>query len=101
LDAILPALVSAAPQLGVAGVLLLLLGLTLRTSSQDRADYRTQLADAAKRHTEELDELKSDIKELRKEIDDLNAKLDEERAARRRAEDMAAEAQRKRGRAAS
>jgi Skp family chaperone for outer membrane proteins len=96
LDAILPALISALPQLGGAGLALFILIIVLRSAATDRADYRTQLKEQSKRHNDELDELKEDIKDLRKQVDDLNAALDLEREQRRRAEDMAAEALRRR-----
>lgn len=109
MDVILPGLVSAAPQLGVAGVLLVILTVVIRTSTQDRVDYRTDLAASLERHAAEvkrinvdhdaeLAELRSDIRDLRRNLDDLNAALDLEREARRRAEDMAAEALRRGGR---
>lgn len=96
MDAILPALISALPQLGGAGLALFILIIVLRSSATDRADYRTQLKAQSERHNEELDELKEDIKDLRKQVDDLNAALDLEREQRRKAEDTAAEALRRR-----
>lgn len=107
MDALLPALGSALPQLGGAGLALFILILVMRSAATDRADYRTELKAAAERHTEEikrinadhdaeLAEVKSDVKELRKEVDDLNSALDLERELRRKAEDMAAEALRRR-----
>jgi len=97
-DAVVTTLIQAAPQLGVGGVLLTLLALLMRRESQDRADYRTQVAELATRHAdelkrineshdEELHELRAEIKGLREQIDLLNAKLDDERARRRAAED--------------
>lgn len=103
MDSLLPALLNAAPQLGVAGLLLLILAVVLKSSAQDRLDYRTELAAAADRHAAEmkrkdsdhdaeLAELRADIRELRKKVDDQQSELDLEREARRRAEDVAAEA---------
>lgn len=105
MDAILPALFSAAPQLGVAGVLLFVLGLVMRRESADRTDYRAALESAAKRHTEEVDrmrkghdeeiaELKADLAQLEAKLGELQNRLDLEREARRKAEDMAAEVRR-------
>lgn len=110
MESILPALVSALPQLGVAGIPLIFLIVVHRAWVTDRADYRAALADEAKRHADEvsrvnsahdaeLAELRADIQKMRKQIDDLQAALDLEREARRKAEDMAAEALRRRGRA--
>lgn len=107
MDAILPALFSALPQLGGASLAVFVLILVMRGAASDRADYRAELKGAAERHTDEikrinadhdaeLAEVKSDVKELRKEVDDLNVALDLERELRRRAEDMAAEALRRR-----
>ena len=107
MDAILPALISALPQLGGAGVILVVLVLLLRSSGTDRADYRAELAAAAGRHADEvkrinadhdaeLAEVKAEVKELRKKLRDLELDLDVEREARRKAEDMAAEALRRR-----
>jgi TolA-binding protein len=102
-ESLLPALLEAAPQLAAAVLLLLILGVVLKASAQDRADYREQLKAAATLHAEEvkrinsdhdaeLAELRSDIKELREKVDDLQSELDLEREARRKAEDLAAEA---------
>ena len=107
MDAILPALFSALPQLGGASLAVFILILVLRSSAADRADYRAELAAVAGRHTDEvkrintdhdaeLAELKADIAELRKKIDELNEVVDRERELRRKAEDMAAEALRRR-----
>lgn len=112
MDAVLQALITAAPQLGVAGVLLTILGLLLRQAGQDRSDYRTSLAEAAKRHSSELSDREKryneDISDLQREVDKLRARIDQleteldlEREARRKAEDMAAQALRGRRRPAS
>lgn len=101
MDAVLTTLIGAAPQLGVAGVLLALLGLVLRRESQDRADYRTQLTEITNRHAaeltrintshdEELAELRKEIAGLRAQLVEVNNKLDAERDRRRIAEDTAA-----------
>jgi len=108
LDAIWPALFSALPQLGGAGVILVVLVLLLRASGTDRADYRTELKAAAERHTDEIRringdhdaemaEVKAEVRELRKKVIELELAVDVEREGRRRAEDMAAEARRMRG----
>ena len=98
MDAVLTSLIQAAPQLGVGGVLLTLLALLMRRESQDRADYRTQIAELATRHAaelarintshdEELVELRKEIAGLRQQLDEMNTKLDDERKRRREAED--------------
>lgn len=91
-------LVGAAPQLGVAGVLLALLGLVIRREGQDRADYRAQITSQAERHAAELAritaahdaelaELGVQIAGLRRQLDEVNTKLDVERDRRRAVED--------------
>lgn len=100
MDAIITAVVGAAPQLGVAGVLLVVLTLVLRREGQDRTDYREQLKAVNDRHTAEiarinashdaeLIELKNDIRDLRRQLDEVNEALDIERSRRRTAEDSA------------
>jgi Skp family chaperone for outer membrane proteins len=86
-DAVLTTLIGAAPQLGGAGVLLLIIGLLLRREAQDRADYRAELTRINTAHDGELAELRAEIVGLRTQLDEVNRKLDEERARRRAAED--------------
>ncbi|GAA3230613.1 hypothetical protein GCM10017691_23760 [Pseudonocardia petroleophila] len=103
LDELFTAALGAAPQLGVAGILLTILILVIRTASADRVDFRETLSAAALRHKEEivringdhdaeLEELRKEIKELRAQVDALNITIDVERKARREAEDVAAKA---------
>lgn len=100
MDDVLPTLIDAAPQLGVAGILLALLGLVIRWGAQERADNRAEVAELAERHAteltrinaahdEELAELRREIAGLRAQLDELNTKLDQERERRRAAEDSA------------
>lgn len=100
MDAIVTAVVGAAPQLGVAGVLLVVLTLVLRREGQDRVDYREQLRSINDRHSSEITrinaahdaeliELRNDIKDLRRQLDEMNETLDLERGRRRAAEDSA------------
>jgi hypothetical protein len=99
-DAIVTALIGAAPQLGVAGVLLALIGLLMRRETQLHGEYRARVtaltasyADELARintaHDVELAELRADIAAMRAQLDDVNAKLDAERERRRAAEDSA------------
>lgn len=105
MDVLTTSLVAAAPQLGVGGILLTLLVYVLRNWSTDRNDYRVGLAAAQERYTAELHrintahdaemaELRKDIQSLRERVDYLNHVLDQERTARRAAEDEAAKARR-------
>lgn len=100
MDAVLTTLIGAAPQLGVAGILLALLGLVIRREAQDRTDYRAQITELVARHAgeltrintshdEELAELRKEIAGLRAQLAEVNAKLDAERDRRRAAEDSA------------
>lgn len=100
MDAVLTALIGAAPQLGVGGILLALLALLIRRESQDRTDYRAQVTDLTTRHAtelaringdhdSELAELRTEIQGLRRQLDEVNQKLDAERDRRRVAEDSA------------
>lgn len=108
MDAVLSAFITKLPELGLAGLALLLLLATWRKADADRADYRTALKEAEERHAaeltrvnrahdEELAEVYRTKEALRQRIDDLNTMVDLEREARRQAEDRAAEARRRRG----
>lgn len=108
MDAVLSALVTKLPELGIAGLALWLLLAAWRNAASDRADYRDALKAAEERHAAELarvnrehdDELAEvdKVKDtLRRRVDDLNTMVDLEREARRQAEDRAAEARRRRG----
>lgn len=100
MDGVITSLVGAAPQLGVAGILLVLLGIVIRWGSQERTDNRAQVGDLATRHAvelarinadhdAELGELRKEIAGLRAQLDEVNRKLDAERDRRRAAEDSA------------
>ncbi len=100
MDAVLTTLIGAAPQLGVAGILLALLTLVIRREGQDRTDTRATIAALVSRHDgelarittahdAELAELRTEIAGLRRQLAEVNAKLDEERERRRVAEDSA------------
>jgi len=98
-DAVLATLVGALPQLGAGGGVIVFFWLLIRWSGQDRTDYRAQLTEQSARHADELRringdhdaelaELRTEIRNLRERIDHLNTLLDQERAARRAAEDQ-------------
>lgn len=98
MDSVVTTVIGAAPQLGVAGVLLSVLVLLMRRETQDRADQRTALADLTARHAAELvrvnadhdaelAELRKEIARLRRQLDETDRKLDLERALRRAAQD--------------
>lgn len=100
MDAVVTTLIGAAPQLGVAGILLTLLALVIRREGQDRTDNRATIAELVARHAgeltringshdEELAELRREIAGLRAQLAEVNQKLDEERDRRRNAEDSA------------
>lgn len=108
MDALFSALVTKLPELGIAGVALMLLLTSWRNAASDRGDYRAALRAAEDRHAaeitrinrehdEEIAEIRATKADLRKRIDDLNAALDLEREARRSAEDRAPRAPHRRG----
>lgn len=108
MDALLSALVSKLPELGIAGLALVLLFTSWRNATSDRGDYRDALRAAQDRHAAELErinrehdaelaEIRATKADLRKRIEDLNAAVDLEREARRAAEDRASEAVRRSG----
>ena len=98
MDGVVTTLIGAAPQLGIAGVLLVLLALLLRREAADRVDYRAGLTDLTTRHATELarintdhdtelGELRKEITGLRAQLEEVNRKLDVERDRRRAVED--------------
>lgn len=110
MDVLLSALVTKLPELGIAGLALCLFLVASRNATADRADYRdalkaaedrhaAELARVNREHDEELAEIHKTKDLLRKRIDDLNAAVDREREARRKAEDAAARASRRSGEA--
>jgi len=97
-DAVITTLIGAAPQLGGAGILIVIIGLLLRRETQDRADYRTSLTELSTRHAAELArineahdaelaELRRELAGLRGQVTELHDLLDAERSRRRAAED--------------
>lgn len=106
MDAVLSALVSKLPELGIAGVALMLLLTSWRNNATDRGDYRAALRDAEERHAAEIErinrehdaeiaEIRATKADLRKRIEDLNAALDLERETRRAAEERLSRARRR------
>lgn len=94
MDSVISALIGAAPQLGGAGVLVLVLGLLIRREAQTNERHASELARVNGAHDSELQELRVEITALREQVAELNRKVDEERGARRAAEDRAAVATR-------
>jgi flagellar motility protein MotE (MotC chaperone) len=99
---------SALPVAGPAAILLVIIAILTRLwlkasgvgaaeITRVRAAYSAEIDRINKAHNDELAELKHDIAELREGMDKLNARVDEERELRRRAEDTAAEALRRSG----
>lgn len=108
MDALLSALVSKLPELGIAGLALMLLLTSWRNSTTDRGDYRDALRAAEDRHAAEIArinrehdaeiaEIRATKAELRQRIVELNAALDRELELRRAAEDRASRVTRRRG----
>lgn len=97
MDAVLTAVLQSTPQLGIGGVLVVVIVLLLRreVSTEDR--HASELRRVNEAHDAELRELRDDIQALRKQIGELQAAIDREREERRRAEDQVAELSRGRG----
>lgn len=89
MDSVISALAAAAPQLGQLGVLVVVLGLLIRREGQTNDRHATELQRVNTARDAELTNLRQQVTALRGQLDELNRKLDEERAARRRAEDSA------------
>lgn len=96
----LPTLVDVAPQLGIAAFLAWLLLRVWDRAATDRTTYERGLSDAQQRYRQSLeaaqqrndhdtDALRSEIEWLHRRIEELNRALDEEREARRRAQEAA------------
>lgn len=96
----LPALLEVAPQIGIAAFLAWLLLRVWDRASTDRGSYEQGLADAQQRYAKALEDARAryqqDIRALEEKVDrltarieELNRLLDEERAARRAAQDQA------------
>jgi hypothetical protein len=105
LDAVLSALVTKLPELGLSGLALWLLLAAWRNATSDRRDYRDSLKSAEERHSAELarvnrehdaevEQLNRANAALRRQVEELHTTVDLEREARRNAEDKASEARR-------
>lgn len=81
------ALASLAPQLGAAGVLVIVIVVLLRVLVTTRAYYAGQLTEAEERHDRELAQCQGSLEASRTRADELHTMLDEERTRRRAAED--------------
>lgn len=108
MDAVLSAIVTKLPELGLSGLALVLLLGAWRNASSDRRDYRDSLKAAEERHATELTrvnrehdaeiaEMQQTKTRLRQQIEELNATVDLEREARRVAEEKAFKARRSGG----
>lgn len=98
MDEAMTTILGAGLPLGAGGGVIAFIWLVIRWSGQDRTDYRSQLAESASRHADELArintahdaelaELRTEVAGLRTQIADLHSKLDAERDRRRAAED--------------
>lgn len=86
---------SQLPSLGVAGALVLVIGYLLASNRTDRAQHREAVAALVVQHAESRAADRAELAKLRQRVDDLEAEVDLERDSRRRAEDLAAESQRR------
>lgn len=96
----MPAVLGAAPQLGLVAFLALVLFKIWGNATTDRTSYEQGLQDAQERYAKALEHtqqryqndmqaLRDEVARLSKRIEELNALLDEERAARRAAQEAA------------
>lgn len=85
----LPALLEVAPQVGVGALLAWLLLRVWGMASADRGAYERGMAAAQQRYTNEIRELERKVDRLTVRIEELNKMLDDERSARRLAQDAA------------
>lgn len=109
MDALLSALGTKLPDLGITGLALMLLLSSWRRNTDDRRDYRDSLDAAEARHAMEMArvnrehaaelerinrdhdtevaEMRATKNRLRKQVEELHTTVDLEREARRKAED--------------
>jgi hypothetical protein len=80
---ILPTLLGALPDLGVAGVVLVVLIVGKKLLDSERAYFTGERTAMRAEHREDRDELKSEIRDLKAENRELEDRIDEERAKRR------------------
>lgn len=81
--------------LGIGGALVAVIYYLLRVNHVDRAQQREVIEAMTKAHRAETDALDERIRRLEKRADDLDREVDGERALRRKAEDIAAAADRR------
>ncbi|RKT49367.1 hypothetical protein [Saccharothrix australiensis] len=113
---ILSAAIAAAPQTAILAYLVILIKQVMGHATVDRGDYRADLDAAEERHAAEMTRLRdaysadlsavresaaadvaavrAELAEVRQRLTDVYAQLDQERRARWRAEDVAAEVRR-------
>lgn len=88
MDAILQAVLSAAPQLGTASGLVIVLVLLVRREVQSSERHLAELARQAKAHDDETAELLAENTRLRAARDAAEVAIDTERRLRRQAEEQ-------------
>jgi TolA-binding protein len=96
----LPALIGATPQIGIAAFLAWLLLRVWDRASSDRTSYEQGMQDAQSRyataleaaharHEADMQKMREQVERLSARVEELHTQLDEERAARRAAQDAA------------
>lgn len=86
---------SQLPSLGVAGALVIVIGYLLAANRTDRAQYRASLAEVVAQHAADRASDRAELAALRLRVENLETEVDLERDERRRAQDRAADADRR------
>jgi cell division protein FtsB len=83
------------PNLGVAAALVIVIGYLLAANRSDRAQHRETVTALITQHAADRVSDKAKLAQLSQRVDDLEAEVDLERDERRKAQDLAADAQRR------
>lgn len=81
---------TAGPQLGITGALVVVIGYFMRSNRSDRKQAETAMAARDAGHSEQVRALRAELDEVKAEVKALRLELETERRARWRAEDSAA-----------
>lgn len=79
----LPTILGALPDLGVTGVVLVVLIVGKKLLDSERSHYTTERATYREEHRQDRLDLKAEVRELKEENRELEDRIDDERAKRR------------------